>query len=178
MSERQISAPEFAALVFRIVGVVILLSGIAQGLFTMLVIAEGGWSFWNLFGMLFSLFFIGAIALPLIFRSEALVRWVFPESERTIGLPVSRRDLLMCGLALVGAWILATDLPYVARVAGQLLWNLEGTRRSQMGPELVSQAMFDALGSVFAAVAGWLLFRYSDRIADWWEAKSAPPGSR
>lgn len=173
MSDHQFTGPELAALSFRILGVVILLSGISQSLFLLFGAVQADWSAWNLLGLLATVVFVGVVALPLVFHSESLVAWLFPKSDKTAALGVSRRDLLMCGLALVGAWLLATNLPYLGRLASELLWNLEGTRRSQLGPEFLRRAAFDGLGSVFTCVAGWLLFRYSGSIAAWLEERGS-----
>ncbi len=172
MSDRQMTGAELAALSFRILGVVILLSGLAQSVFLLLGVAQSDWSPWNLLGLFATLVFLGAVALPLLFYSEWLAAWLFPKSDKTIAVGVSRRDLLMCGLALIGAWLLAGNLPYLARFATEILWNAEGTRRFQVSPELLSRTTFGALGSAFTCVAGWLLFRYSGRIADWWEERA------
>ncbi len=167
---------EFAALCFRILGVLILLSGLAQALLLVPNMAQADWSSWgmaSLMAMLMSLVVVGAIALPLIFHSESLVAWLIPKSEKTIGLAVSRRDLLMCGFALVGAWILAGNLPYLARLAAEVIWQAESSRRAQLDPEFFGQVAWEALNSFLASVVGWALFRYSRRIADWWESRAA-----
>ncbi len=167
---------EFAALCLRIVGVVILLSGFAQAVFMMLGAGQWDMALPVFVAGLASLVVAGAIALPLIFHSETLVAWVFPKSDETIAFAVSRRDLMMCGLFIIGAWILATNLPYLVRLAGHALWSGEGGRRAALGgPELASEFFtrlaFDALGSVLAAAAGWVLFRYAGEITDWWESR-------
>jgi hypothetical protein len=179
--ERHIKVNEFAALCFRILGVVILLRGLAQALFMVPSVAEGDWSAWGfarLLGLLVSLVFLGAVALPLIFHSEKLVGWLFPKSEKTIALAVSGRDLLMIGLALIGAWMLAGHLPYLARLAGELIWNLEGGRRGQLGQEFFVRAVFDSLGGIFTCVVGWLMFRFAGGMTEWWESRTqGEPGS-
>lgn len=175
MSERRINEREFAALCFRILGVVILLTGLVQLLLTLPSFLQGDWSglgiAW-LLSLLIALVLLGVVALPLIFHSESLVAWLFPESDKTITLAVSRRSLLMCGLALVGAWILAGNLPFLARLAGEVIWNAEGGRRAELDPAFFSRAAFEALSSIAACVIGWMLFRYSARITDWWESRA------
>lgn len=173
MSNRQMTGPEVAALAFRILGVVFLLSGLAQALFLAMGQLQDPSSLWMLLGLVGVLAFTGALALPLIFHAETLVRWFFPPSDTAFGLAVSRRSLLTIGLVLVGVWVLASNLPYLARLASQVLWLAEGTRRADLQPEIFSQMAFDALESVFACVAGWLLIRYAAKITGWWEAKSA-----
>lgn len=174
MSDKQVTAREFAAICFRILGVVILLSGIAQALFTLPSVAESDWTMWGiarLVGLLASLVLLGVVGLPLIFHAERLVSWLFPESDKTVAIAVTGRELLACGLALTGAWFLATNLPYLVRVAGELLWYSEGGRRAQAGPEFLGRIAFDALGSVVAAAIGWVLFRHASGITAWWGAR-------
>ena len=175
MSERHISEREFAALTFRILGVVILLGGVARALFILPSVAPGDWSTWamaKLLGFFASLVLLGVVALPLVFLSKKLAAWLFPESEKTVSFAVSGRGLLMCGLALVGAWLLAVNLPYLMSLAVEAVWLAEGSRRSQVEASFWTQAAFDMLGAVFACVAGWVLFRYSGGITDWWESRS------
>ena len=181
MPEQQMTGHELAALCLRILGVVILLSGLAQAVFMAFGIGQWELFLGGLVAGLASLVVIGAMALPLIFHSETLVSWVFPKSDRTIAFAVTRRDLLACGLFIVGAWLLATNLPYLARIGVEVLWYAEGERRAALGMELSGEFFenlaFDALGAVFAAAAGWVLFRHARNITDWWESKSGG-GSR
>ena len=166
---------EFTALSFRILGVVILLVGLSQAVFTLFAVAQQVLSglFWvSMLGFLIPMVLFGLIALPLIFHSESLVARLFPESEATIALAVSRRDLLMCGLALVGAWLLATNLPYLARLTFEVLWSAEGTRRAEVDPTFLSLYAFDALGALLVCVVAGLVFRHSGSITDWWESKT------
>ena len=175
MSERHVTVREFAALTFRVLGVVILLGGLAQTLFLIPTLAQGDWASWGFsafVALLTSLVFTGAVALPLIYHSDTIVNWLFAESEKTIVFALSSRDLLRCGLALVGVWFLATHLPYLARLAVEALWNAEGGRADSVGPDVLRRVAVQALGSVFACVAGWMLFRYAGRITDWWESRA------
>lgn len=175
MPDRQITARDFAALCFRILGVVILLNGIAEWLFVFPSVAQGDWTLWGvakLVGLLASLAFLGAIVLPLVFHAEKLVAWLFPETDKTVFISLTSRELLTCGLALIGAWFLAGSLPYLARLAGEIVWYSEGDRRAQLGPEFLRGIAFDALGSAFAAALGWVLFRNAARISAWWGATS------
>ncbi len=175
MSERPVTVREFAALTFRVLGVVILLGGLAQALFLIPTLAQGDWANWGftaLLALLTSLVFTAAVALPLIYHSDTIVNWLFAESEKTIVFALSGRDVLRCGLALVGAWFLATHLPYLARLAAEALWNAEGGRRAELAPTFFSRVALEALGSVFTCVAGWVLFRYAGRITDWWESRA------
>lgn len=162
---------ELAALVFRVLGVVLLLSGLAQALLQLLGAVQEDWLVWGLLGLALTLFFTGAVALPLIFHSESLVAWLFPKSEKSLSVGVTRSDLLACGLALVGAWLLATNLPFLARLGVEVFWGAGAGRRPELDDAYFTGAAFDAIGSVFSCVAGWALFRYSGRISDWWESR-------
>ena len=179
MPGRPMTAGEVAALAFRILGVVILLIGLAEGLFVALGqfqifgLVESDFSLWDLAGLLVVFLFLGAVALPLIFHAEGLVRWLFPPSDKTVDLALSRRAVLTIGLLLVGVWILATNIPYLARLASQTLYFAEGTRRELLPEEFFGDMAFEALQTVFACLAGWALARYAGRIAAWLEAKGA-----
>ena len=177
MPEQQMTGRELAALCLRIVGVVILLSGLAQAVFMAFGIGQWEGFLGGLLAGLASLVVIGAMALPLIFHSETLVSWVFPKSDTKIACAVTRQDLLVVGLFIVGAWILATNLPYLARLGVEVLWYAEGERRAALGMELSAEFFesraFEALGGLFTVIAGWVLFRHAAKLADWWESRSA-----
>lgn len=166
------TGPELASLAFRILGVVLLLSALAQSLFQVLGAGQQGWLPWGLVGIVLTLLFAGVVALPLIFHSESLVRWFFPESDATIEISLTIRDLLACGLALIGAWLLAVNLPYVARLGVELFWNAGADRRPEIDEALYKGIAFDVLGGLLSCVAGWVLFRHAGRISGWWEQRA------
>jgi len=76
-----------------------------------------------------------AVAGALVFKADALADRMF-SSQRLEITGLSRRDLLIGGIALYGVSVVAGAVPGILRFAGQAIWFAQGTKQAEFFPAM------------------------------------------
>jgi hypothetical protein len=112
----------------------------------------------NGFGFLAEL----AIASVLVIKAESLAERLFPGHPVEIA-GLSRRDLLIGGIALLGVSTVIGAAPGILRFVGQAIWLAQGTRQAEFVPtmerswESLSNSVLELIvGGALLAKAGTL----------------------
>jgi hypothetical protein len=114
-----------------------------------------------------------AVAAVCLFRGRLVADRVFAK-HRFEASGISRRDLLVVGLALLGVSLVAAGMPSVLGFIGQVVWYAEGSRQSQFLPSMeqswqpLANNLLDVIvGAALVATAGrigWVLDRRYDDV--------------
>jgi hypothetical protein len=112
-----------------------------------------------------------AVAAACLFGAQSVAARVFAEHEFVLG-EVSRQDLLMVGVALLGVSTVVSGLPGIIQFVGRAVWYAEGSRQSSFLPAmaqswqpLTNNVLEIVVGAVLAARAGRLAAALDDRYA-------------
>jgi hypothetical protein len=103
-----------------------------------------------------------AVAAACLFRAELFAGRLFPDRPLQLAA-LSREDLLVVGVALLGVSSVAAAAPGVIRFAGKMLWFAQGSRQAQFlasmagsWEELAKSVLELFVGAALAAKAGRL----------------------
>jgi hypothetical protein len=96
-----------------------------------------------------------AVAGAFVIKAESLADRMFSSQPLQIA-GLSRRDLLIVGIALLGVSTVAGGVPGILRFAGQAIWFAQGTRQAEFFPSM-ERSWQSLANDVLALVVGGTL---------------------
>ena len=102
------------------------------------------------------------VAAACIVKGDAIAAALVPET--TIGISLTRQELLSIGIALIGVALIASAVPDLALTIGQSVYYGEASRNEYFMAAM-EQSWMPALKAFLASVAGAVLARNSQRLS-------------
>ena len=103
------------------------------------------------------------VAAACVFGGERIASRIFPEDHLELA-DISRQDMLLVGLALIGVSTIASATPAILQFFGKAIWYAQGSRQSQFLPSM-EQSWQDLATHALELIAGGVLVLMASRLA-------------